>query len=1119
MKCPRCQHENEAGGKFCEECAAPLARMCANCGRQLSPTAKFCPDCAHPVGFGRTGAVPDRFTSPGSYTPQHLAEKILTSRAALEGERKQVTVLFADLKGSMELLADRDPEEARKILDPVLELMMEAVHRYEGTVNQVMGDGIMALFGAPLAHEDHAVRACYAALRMQESVRRYAEKAFRAHGVPIQIRVGLNSGEVVVRSIGSDLHMDYTAVGQTTHLAARMEQAAMAGSILMTADTLRLAEGYVQVTAHGAVPVKGLAAPVEVYGLAGVGPARTRLQVAAARGLTRFVGREPEMDILRRALEPAGHGHGQVVAVVGEPGVGKSRLFYEFTRSHRTHGWLLLEASSASWGKASAYFPLIDLLRSYFQVETGDDARRVREKITGKVLTLDRALEPAIPALLAILGVEDDDPRWQALDPSQRRERTVDAVKQLLLCESRVQPLLLVFEDLHWLDAESQAFLDALLDGLPTARILVLANYRPEYRHSWGSRTYYTQVRLDPLPSAGAQELLATLLGERADLGALKHLLIERTEGNPFFLEEIVRNLLETGALVRQDGGCALARPLGEIQIPATVHAVLAARIDRLAPDAKHLLQCAAIIGKDIPYPLLEAVAGMPEPTLRHGLAQVQAAELLYEAKLFPEVEYTFKHALTHEAAYAGVLQERRRRLHAEIVQAIERLYAERLGEQTEPLAHHAARGEVWAKACEYFRQLGVKAARRGAYREAVARLEEALGALSHLPESPAAIEQGIDVRLDLRGALLPLGELAQIVEHLRAAEALADRLGDRRRLGRASSFLSQYHWLMGNLDEAIASGERASAVARDLGDRRLMTTASFYLGQAHHALGRYRDARRVLEASVGVPEDSIRDRFGQSSIVANSAAWLVLCLAELGELVDGARRGEVLLRAVQAENRPFDLISACYALGHAHLLARRIDRAIPLFEQGVALVREGDFQTWAATAVASLGYAYTLAGRLADALPLLEEAASYRRAHFRLRLAYLSEAYLRAGRVEDSISVADRVLDLARRRHERGHEAWSLRLVGTVHSHPALRDLDRAESAYRAALTLATDLGMQPVVALCHGGLARVLRSRGDAETAEAHLDQAVALATTIGMEVAAVREEAEQLHDGRAG
>ena len=378
MTCPRCRQSNPPNARFCLGCGARLAQACGACGVELPAGARFCLQCGHAVASGIAAPLPS--PAPASYTPGHLAERILTSQSALAGERKQVTVLFADLKGSMELFADRDPEEARALLDPVLERMMEAVHRYEGTVNQVMGDGIMALFGAPLAHEDHAVRACYAALRMQESVRRYADGVRRERGVTIRIRVGVNSGEVVVRAIGSDLHMDYTAVGQTTHLAARMEQLADPGSILLTPDTLALVEGFVKVTPLGPVAVKGLAAPVEVYELVGTSAVRSRLQAAAARGLSRFVGRDMETEHLRRALEQARTGHGQIVAMVGEPGVGKSRLAFELTHSHRVEGWLVLEAGSVSYGKATSYLPVSDLLKGYFRIGDRDTPGRSGRK-------------------------------------------------------------------------------------------------------------------------------------------------------------------------------------------------------------------------------------------------------------------------------------------------------------------------------------------------------------------------------------------------------------------------------------------------------------------------------------------------------------------------------------------------------------------------------------------------------------------------------------------------------------------------------------------------------------------------------------------------------------------
>ena len=570
------------------------------------------PDTAPPASAPAETPVP----APLAYTPPYLAEKILTSRSALEGERKQVTVLFADLKGSTELIEGLDPEEARQLLDPALHVMMDAVHRYEGTVNQVLGDGIMALFGAPVAHEDHAVRACYAALAMQAAMQRYAEEVRRSYGLEMLGRVGLHSGEVVVRSIGNDLHMDYSAVGQTTHLAARMEQLATPGSIRLTAATLRLAEGLVQVHALGQFPVRGLSEPVEVFELVGASAIRRRLQASAARGLTRFVGRQQELASLQQALERAGAGHGQAVAVVGEAGVGKSRLVYEFIHSHHTPGWLVLESASVSYGKATPYFPVIDLLKRYSHVEERDDTRTIRAKVTGQVLTLDPALQDTAPALLSLLDALPEDSPFLQLDPPQRRQRTLDALKRVLLRESQVQPLLLVFEDLHWIDSETQALLNSLVESLPTAHLLLLVNYRPEYQHGWGSKTYYAQLRLDPLPPVSADELLHALLGDDASLKPLTPLLIARTEGNPFFLEESVRTLVETGVLVGERGAYRLGHALPTIQVPATVQAVLAARIDRLPPEDKRLLQTAAVIGTEVPLPLLHAIAELPEEGL-----------------------------------------------------------------------------------------------------------------------------------------------------------------------------------------------------------------------------------------------------------------------------------------------------------------------------------------------------------------------------------------------------------------------------------------------------------------------------------------------------------------------
>jgi len=1105
MKCPRCQQENPPQAKFCPECATPLAPGCVNCGHQLPPAAKFCPECAHPVDG--SAAATQRFRSPDSYTPKHLAERILTSKAALQGERKQVTVLFADVKGSMELLADRDPEEARKILDPLLERMMEAVHRYEGTVNQVMGDGIMALFGAPLAHEDHAVRACYAALRMQDLVKRYAEEARRAHGVNVQIRVGLNSGEVVVRAIGSDLHMDYTAVGQTTHLAARMEQVASPGSILLTPATLELVEGYVAVKSLGPVPVKGLADAVEVYEVTGAGPARTRLQAAARRGLTRFVGRDAELEQLRRAQQLAGTGHGQVAAIVGEAGVGKSRLVYEFTHSHRLHGWLVLEAASVSYGKATSYWPVIDLLKSYFKVQDRDDLREIREKVTGKLLTLDESLKPALPAFLTLLDVPVDDAAWRMLDPGQRRQRTLDAVKRLLLREAREQPLLLIFEDLHWIDSETQAFLDMLVDSLGSAPLLLLVNYRPEYQHAWGSKTSYSRMRLDALPAQSTGELLEALLGGDPGLAPLKQILVRR--GNPFFLEETVQTLVETQALAGERGSYRLTRPVQAIQIPATVQVVLAARIDRLAPEDKRLLQVASAVGKNVPFALLEPIADLPVALLRAGLDRLQAAEFLYETGLYPDLEYSFKHALTHEVTYGGLLQARRRELHAQVVDAIERVHSDRLGEQIERLAHHAFRGEMREKAVHYLRQAGAKAAARSALQDALVWLEQALGVLDALPESQSTLERAFDIRLELRPVLNQLGEVRRALERLREAEVLAEKLNDERRRGRVCALVTTVHSLLGELDEARASGTRALEIASRLGDLRLRILATTYLEQTHYYRGEY---ERVVELAsdnlAALPADWVHEYFELTAPASvYDRVWLVVSLAELGGFAEAAEHEAEAIRIADPTHHAYTIGIAHRAAGMLYLLKGDWAKARSLLECGIAVIRTGNVVVLLPTAVASSAWVLAQLGEATEALNRVREGEQlFERQAAKGTVALRGWAYhslgracLLLGRLDEARSLGDRAVEFSPR--QPGFAAHALHLLGDVATHPDRFDAEGAEVHYRKALALAEPRGMRPLIAHCHFGLGKLYRRTGKREQVQEHLTSATTMYREMDM------------------
>ena len=1088
MKCPRCQHENRPQAKFCEECAAQLAPTCANCGSQLSATAKFCPECAHPV-TGDKDTQP-RFASPESYTPKHLAEKILTSKSALEGERKQVTVLFADMKGSMELLADRDPEEARKLLDPVIEHMMEAVHRYEGTVNHILGDGIMALFGAPLAHEDHAVRACYAALRIQESVKRYASEIQRTQGVPIQIRVGLNSGEVVVGSIRNDLHMDYTAIGQTAHLAARMEQMAMPGSIMMTADALRLAEGYVQVKPLGPVPVKGMSDPVEVYEVTGAGPARSRLQAAAARGLTRFVGRDAETEQLRKALEHAQTGHGQVVSVVGEPGVGKSRLFWEFTHSHRVREWLILESGSVSYGKATPYLPVIDLLKAYFQIDSRDDGRKIREKVTGKIITLDESLRPTLPAFLALLDVPVDEPTWE-LDPSQRRQRTLDAVKRILLRESQLQPLMLVFEDLHWIDNETQALLDSLVGSVPTTRILLLVNYRPEYQHGWGRKTYYSQLRIDPLPRESAEELLHALLGDDGALQQIKRLLIDRTEGNPFFLEESVHTLVETKALAGERGAYRLAKPMDSTQVPATVQAVLAARIDRLPLEEKRLLQSAAVIGKDVPFVLLLAIADDNDEAVRRGLMNLQSTEFLYETSLFSDPEYTFKHALTHEVAYGSLLQDRRRTLHGRIVEAVERLYSDRLSEHVERLAHHATRGELWGKAVDYLHQAGKKAAIRSANREAVEYFQQALNAQEHLPDGREMLEQAIDIRIDLGPALhATKGPGAPDVgETYTKARELCQRVGETPKLFPVLWGLSRVHNFRGELQLARDLGEELFAMAQRVQDPALILEAHHTLWAILFSLGELAAAQMHAEQGIASYNQQQHRHLAflygghDPGVCCRTHAARQLWL--LGYPEQALQRCQEALDLAWELSHLYSLASALVWVAWVHQQCGEVQLARERTEAALAIGMEHGFPRFVVQGTLLGGRLLVEQGQVEEGIVQMRRTVAGHLARGLGRdqpyfLALMAEACGRGGEIAEGLSILTEELGRASKSGERFYEAELYRINGELLLKQSVADEQQAEACFQNALKVARGQSAKSLELRAAMSLSRLWQRQG---------------------------------------
>jgi class 3 adenylate cyclase/predicted ATPase len=1092
MHCSKCGIDNPPDASFCEHCGSRLEILCPSCKSPVTAGARFCKKC----GTSLTARTPDAYPKDGP-NAQRAAQPLKIRESAdapPDGERKTVTALFADIKGSMELMEDLDPEEARAIIDPALKLMIDAAHRYDGYIVQSTGDGIFALFGAPVAHEDHPQRALYAALRMQEDFRRYSDQLRSEGKPPVQVRVGVNTGDAVVRTIRTDeAHTEYTPIGHSTGLASRMQALAPVGSIAATEATRKLCEGYFIFKSLGTTRVKGVSEPVPVFEVTGLGPLRTRLQRSAGRGLSKFVGRAREMESLARAAQQARSGHGQIVAAIAEAGVGKSRLFYEFKATSQS-GWMVLETFSVSHGKASAYLPIIELLHGYFGIAAGDDSRKRREKIAGKIAILDRTLEDTLPYLFALCGLAEGNDPVAGMDVQVRKRRTLDAIKRMVLRESLDQPLMVVFEDLHWIDEQTQEFLNLLADSIGTAKILLLVNYRPEYSHQWGSKTYYTQLRLDPLGKESAEEMLSALLGDSAELAMLKRVIVERTEGNPFFMEETVQVLQDERALVNEGGTLKLVRPLGELKIPPTVQAILSARIDRLPAAEKDLLQTLAVLGKEFALPLIRRVAGKPADEIDSMLGDLQLAEFIYEQPALSDPEYVFKHALTQDVAYNSVLIERRRTLHERAAAAIETLFADHLDDHLTELAHHYGRSGNAPKAIEYLAQSAKQAMQRSAYREAAASLTRALELTEKLPDDSDRNRQALKLQTDLVecAAALTGPSSAQCRGEIERALHLAEKLQDTHETFKALNALQPSYLISLELQRAREIADRTLAIADSEADEMMRATAHGAIGNVLIYQGRFRDSQEHLQRAIATADaqkawpgffssfpqplalsvvgwnlwflgypDQARDYAGQSMAIArNQPSGFLLAASTMWNL-----RVYICLRDSGVRDRSGQLAALADERGYAALA--------PLGHlfHGWALATQGDIDA----GVEEMENNY-------QGLLRLSPGPTY------MQVLY-AEAYCRAGRHDEGLRRVEDTLRMSDETGERTARAELHRLKGELLLSRNPSDDAEAEREFRTALEVSREQKAKSWELRAATSFAKMLARQGRRDEARAML------------------------------
>ena len=1134
MRCSQCSHDNPDGAKFCGACGARLESLCPGCGTRNPPAHKFCHQCGQTLAPLPTPAA--RIASPQSYTPPHLAEKILTSRTALAGERKQVTVLFADVSGFTSIAERLDPEEVHQLMNRAFEFIMDEVHRYEGTINQFLGDGVMALFGAPIAHEDHAQRAVHAALGMHRVLHRYGAELQRTRGITFRVRMGLNTGLVVVGSIGDNLRMDYTAVGDTTNLAARMVNLAEPGQVVIAEDTHRIVSGYFVTRPLGAQVIKGKVVPVNAYEVVRTRGLRTRLEVGAERGLTPFVGRESELSLLQERWAEARAGRGQVVGLMGEAGIGKSRLLWEFQRRLADGPVTWLTGRCISYGKEMAYLPIIDLLKHNFQLEEGDDDPTIIAKIEGGMVALGEELQPAIPHIKYLLSVPPGDDAVLRLDAQQRRLKLFEALRAMMLQGGQRRALVLVVEDLHWIDRTSEEVLLHLVDSIPTARVLLLVTYRPGYENPFGERTYTTRIGLRTLSDHDSLRLAAGMLAMAEFPSELRDLIIRKAEGNPFFLEEMLKSLLEVGALKQRDGRYILTKPLSEIYVPNTIEDVIMARIDRLEDIPKRALQLAAVIGREFTVRLLERISDM-QAQLERFLQDLKVLEFIYERSFYPELVYMFKHALTHEVAYNSLLMLRRKELHRLVAIAIEDLYAERLPESYEMLAYHYERGEVWEKALEYLVKAGQKAQQAYANQEALDHYSRALDICERLGEAvePAtwiAIYTGkgavhllmsefrasieahqrlLEIARQVRDrhkeaeALYQIGfgflrahEFEQALEFSHQAQALAAEIGNQTILAANLSVIAYVHAVTGKLDEARHGLEEALRVSREGGETGREGFTLNLLGQLHNWKGEYGQALRLQEQglTIGHAHDLqftlLWTLYGRS-LTHGGRGEYAAALATLQEaLALSDRLGEKLFKS-----------RILNTFGWVYGELYNLEAAIRYNQEGAETSYTIGDPEIIRNAEINLGDDYLLLGDLEQAKRYLEKV--YRDTQQRgqwgeewMKWRYaqhlyhsLGELWLTKGAAAQALEFADECLKLAEPTMSRKNLVKGWRLKGQALL--AQGQGEHAQEALSRALTIAREIGNPPQLWKTYQALGALYESQADLERARAAYQSAM--------------------------
>ena len=1112
MRCPKCQYENRAVAKYCIECGAKLGVYCSACRHQNPAGSKFCEECGTNIGvsskkFPIAISFEEKLGKMQRILPKGLTERILAQRDKFEGERRHVTVMFCDMEGFTSLVENLGPEDAYSIMDRIYDLLMHEISKYEGTVNEMTGDGIMALFGAPIALEDAPQRAMRSALSIHRQMAQFNTQIQPSmeHLPPIRMRIGIHTGPVVVGSLGNDLRVEFKAVGDTVNLAARMERLAEPGTTYATEEAFRLTEDFFRFEALGEKIVKGKAEPVKVYRLIAPSSRRTRIDIRAERGLTPFVGRERELELLLDGFARSKEGRGQAFSIIGEAGVGKSRLLYEFRKEVANEDVTFLEGSCLSYSRRVSYHPIIEALKQNFDVGEADGDAAIRKKVAGGLKSLGAEETSPLTHVLELLSVKSDGIDPIVLSPEARKNRIIAALTNITLRSSEVRPLIMAFENLHWTDMASEEAFKKILDSISAARVFLIFTYRSDFVPSWGMRSYHNMLNLNRLSNRQSLALASHLLGGARLEEQLEQLLMQKTEGIPFFIEEFIGSLKHKGIIKEADGRILIAKTIDDVSIPSTIQDVIMARVDSLPDGAKVVLQTGSVAGREFGHDLIKRVAEYTEDALWSHLSALKDAELLFERGIYPQSSYVFKHAITQDIVYNSLLLKKRKEIHQKIGAVLEELNAERLAEFYEILAYHCLKGEDWQRAYRYSREAGLKSLAHSDYEEAQRYFEDALTAIRNLPREKTMIEQDIDLRFSMRSVLLPLGRNDEWTEWINGAELLAQEIQDDARLAQVFYYRASTHWIKNEPLKGIEVAQKALTLSEKTGHFSSQVATLQYLGILCFTIGEFsrqvdylQEVRRRLTGPAAFLLHGLSTFPG-----AFGRGLLALGMSELGNFdqIEELRK-EAFEIAERAEDA-FTLSATNAFLGLAYLRWGKLQSALPLLEKGYQMCLLSKIQFLHSFTAGALSQAYLLTDEPSRAREVLKESTGpgilERGVWTVYPVAILADAYRAAGEAALALETAFRALALADEGQARGFAAWAMWVTARIHS--GANRPEEAEKWYRRALERASALLMKPLVAHCHLGLGRLNGTvSGEVKTRE-HLAAAATMYREMDM------------------